>query len=151
VSSFNPWSDWHLSMKVSYPNASDRVLGETPLGGDIMIHGSCVTIGCIPIENGPIEEVYLAVHDTLEDARARGRAKSAVQVHVFPARLDDAGLARLDSAAGGDEALLRFWRGLAPGYRAFEETRRVPIVDVDPRTGVYLVRPPPRTGASPLR
>jgi murein L,D-transpeptidase YafK len=33
----------------NYPNASDRVLGNKPLGGDIFIHGDCVTIGCLPL------------------------------------------------------------------------------------------------------
>ena len=33
-------------MRVSYPNVLDRKLKHT--GGDIFIHGSCVTIGCIP-------------------------------------------------------------------------------------------------------
>ena len=39
------------------PNAADRILGERGrLGGDIFIHGSCVTIGCVPIEDDGIEE-----------------------------------------------------------------------------------------------
>ena len=46
VSSFNPWSDWHLSMKVSYPNASDQVLSDAEHpGGLIYLHGGCASIG----------------------------------------------------------------------------------------------------------
>ena len=56
MSRFNPWSSYHLSLGVSYPNASDRKKGHRPLGGDILLHGDCVTIGCIPIEDGPIFE-----------------------------------------------------------------------------------------------
>ncbi|MFC4816985.1 L,D-transpeptidase family protein [Flavobacterium sp. GCM10023249] len=58
----NPNSRYHLSMKVSYPNAFDlekaKTDGRTDLGGDIMIHGKKVTIGCIPIGDKNIEEVF---------------------------------------------------------------------------------------------
>lgn len=58
----NPNSRYHLSLKVSYPNAFDlekaKVDGRTDLGGDIMIHGKKVSIGCIPIGDQNIEEVF---------------------------------------------------------------------------------------------
>ncbi|MBX9449278.1 MAG: hypothetical protein KL787_05985 [Taibaiella sp.] len=42
---------------LSYPNYSDRIKGhkETP-GGDIYIHGGCVTIGCLPMQDEVIKE-----------------------------------------------------------------------------------------------
>ena len=62
ISYLNPNSKFHLSLKVSYPNASDRARAKkdnrTDLGGDIMIHGKNVTIGCIPIGDAAIEEVF---------------------------------------------------------------------------------------------
>ena len=67
IEHLNPMSSFYLSMKVGYPNDFDRARakedGRTDLGGDIFIHGSCVTIGCVPLQNGPIEEVYLAAVD----------------------------------------------------------------------------------------
>lgn len=58
----NPNSRFYLSLKVSYPNASDRKRakadGRTKLGGDIMIHGKNATIGCIPIGDDAIEDVF---------------------------------------------------------------------------------------------
>lgn len=58
----NPNSNYYLSLKVSYPNKSDRAHakaeGRTKLGGDIMIHGKSVTIGCIPIGDDAIEDVF---------------------------------------------------------------------------------------------
>ena len=61
----NPNSSYHLSMKVNYPNSFERKTaqgeGRTNLGGDIMIHGNQVTIGCIPIGDAGIEEVFLCV------------------------------------------------------------------------------------------
>ena len=62
----NPNSAFHLSIKVGYPNAWDREWAKeekrTRLGGDIFIHGEDVTIGCIPIGNRAIEEVFWAVY-----------------------------------------------------------------------------------------
>ncbi len=135
INVFNPRSNFHLSLGVDYPNASDRILGRKGrLGGNIFIHGSCVTIGCIPIEDGPIEELYLIALE----ARVRGRN---IPVHIFPRRMDEAGLEALQQRAGPDAALLRFWRGLAPGYAAFEASRRPPRVTVDSKTGEYVIRP----------
>ena len=58
----NANSSFYLSLKVSYPNASDRSRakadGRANLGGDIMIHGKDVTIGCIPIGDDAIEDVF---------------------------------------------------------------------------------------------
>ena len=58
----NPNSSFYLSLKVSYPNASDKKRakadGRTNLGGDIMIHGKAATIGCIPIGDDAIEDVF---------------------------------------------------------------------------------------------
>lgn len=58
----NPNSRFHLSLKVSYPNEFDKVHaaadGRVNLGGDIMIHGGNATIGCIPIGDDAIEELF---------------------------------------------------------------------------------------------
>ena len=63
----NPNSHYHLSLKVSYPNAFDRARaaeeGRKNLGGDIMIHGSCVTIGCVPVGDDAIEDIFYLVHE----------------------------------------------------------------------------------------
>ena len=58
----NPNSSYYLSLKVSYPNASDRARakkdGRANLGGDIMIHGKAVTIGCVPVGDDAIEDIF---------------------------------------------------------------------------------------------
>ena len=62
VEYLNPNSAFHLSLKVSYPNATDRrhaqESGRDNLGGDIMIHGGKATVGCVPIGDDAIEEVF---------------------------------------------------------------------------------------------
>ncbi|MBI3184932.1 MAG: L,D-transpeptidase family protein [Myxococcales bacterium] len=134
INHFNPRSNFHLSLGVSYPNESDRILGERGRpGGDIYIHGSCVSIGCIAIEDGPIEQLYLMALD------ARERSGKPVPVHIFPHRLDDAGMAELERAHGSSQPLLDFWKSLRPGYLLFEENRRPPLVTVDAKTGAYRI------------
>ena len=68
IEHLNPNSSYHLSMKVSYPNAFDRQMagrdGRTNLGGDIFIHGKDVSIGCVALGDRAIEEVFTLVAET---------------------------------------------------------------------------------------
>lgn len=62
----NPCSRFYLSMKVNYPNAFDQkqaeIEGRTQLGGDIMIHGKAATVGCIPIGDEAIEDLFYLIY-----------------------------------------------------------------------------------------
>ena len=126
IKSFNPTSSYHLSMEVSYPNASDRLLGtKGKLGGMIYLHGNCASIGCIAITDEPAEQVYLMAID----AKVR-----RLPIHIFPRRLDEAGLKGLQKSPH-----FEFWKQLQPGYLLFEQTHRPPAVKVDAKTGSYAV------------
>jgi len=63
IEHLNPNSAYYLSMKVNYPNAFDikkgKIDGRTDLGTNIFIHGKDVTIGCIPIGDDAIEELFI--------------------------------------------------------------------------------------------
>lgn len=67
VSFLNPNSRFHLSLRVNYPNTFDQAMGKIDrrnnLGGDIMIHGNAVSIGCIAIGDEPIEDVFVLAAD----------------------------------------------------------------------------------------
>lgn len=123
IDQFNPTSNFHLSLGVNYPNAADSVRskGRNP-GGDIFVHGSCVTIGCVPLTDALIEEVYVAA------VEARRAGQKRIPIHFFPGRLDDASIANLAAMA---PSLKKFWRELKPIYDAFEDTKRVPNHRVD--------------------
>jgi murein L,D-transpeptidase YafK len=74
VNFLNPNSLYHLSLRVDYPNAFDRQMagwdGRTELGGDIMIHGKSVSIGCVAIGDRGIEEVFcLAARAGIENIK----------------------------------------------------------------------------------
>ena len=64
----NPNSRYHLSLRVSYPNAFDREQAHkeqrTRLGGDIMIHGKAVSIGCLAIGDEAAEDLFVLAADT---------------------------------------------------------------------------------------
>ena len=56
IDRFNPTSNFYLSLGINYPNQSDRKKSNASnLGGDIFIHGSCVTIGCLPMTDNKIK------------------------------------------------------------------------------------------------
>jgi hypothetical protein len=58
----NANSRYHVSLRVNYPNAFDRAraaeTGRTNLGGDIMIHGRAVSIGCLAMGDPAAEEIF---------------------------------------------------------------------------------------------
>ena len=132
IDRFNPSGNFYLSLGLNYPNASDKILGEQGnLGGDIFIHGSCVTIGCVPITDALIKELYvLAI-----EARTTGQSK--IPVHIFPTRLTEANLTTL-AAKNYSDALLNFWRNLKPGYDYFEKNHVLPDIGVDNNGAYYL-------------
>ncbi|MEW6731839.1 MAG: L,D-transpeptidase family protein [Acidobacteriota bacterium] len=130
---FNPMSNFHLSMRVNYPNQSDRILGvKGKLGGDIYIHGNCVTIGCVPITDDGIKELYLIA----VEARAAGQQN--IPVHIFPAKLKSDTLSQLQREYGDNKILWDFWRNLKSGYDYFEEYHRLPNLSVD-KNGKYII------------
>lgn len=130
VNRFNPMSSYHLSLGLDYPHIGDRARtprGVSP-GGDIFVHGRCVTIGCLPLEDAPMEALYVAA------VEARDQGQSRIFVHVFPCRLDQSDCQiRLVTAGMADPGLRAFWDGLRPGYLAFEATgvppRITPLAD----------------------
>ena len=75
----NPNSRYHLSMKLDYPNASERAWaardGRTNLGGDIFIHGRAASIGCLAMGDPAIEELFVLVH---------GVGRGGVKVVIVP-------------------------------------------------------------------
>jgi murein L,D-transpeptidase YafK len=125
IDRFNPYSAFYLSLGINYPNQSDRILGvKNSLGGDIFLHGSEVTIGCVPITDDKIMELYLFA----VEAKDNGQAK--IPVHIFPTYLDKSGLTEIQEFYDNDDSLIEFWKNLQEGYLYFEENRILPRVSV---------------------
>lgn len=126
IMDFNPVSDYFLSLGVSYPNQSDRILGSGDLGGDIYVHGDCVSAGCIPLTNEKMKELYwLAV-------LAHDNGQQNIPIHIFPYKFKNMKFHQLEIAKHASDAkLLNFWDNLRQGYDFFESTRTLPTIQVN--------------------
>lgn len=67
IESLHPNSRYHLALRVNYPNEDDRrraaAEGRSDLGGDIMIHGSNVSVGCLAMGDEAAEDLFVLVAD----------------------------------------------------------------------------------------
>lgn len=67
VQELEPNSDYHLALRVNYPNEIDleraRLDGRTKPGCDIMIHGSNCSAGCLAMGDPVSEELFVLAHD----------------------------------------------------------------------------------------
>jgi murein L,D-transpeptidase YafK len=115
IDDFNPKSDFYLSLLLNYPNYTDLIQGnkEKP-GGDIYIHGGCVTVGCLPMTDPVIQEVYVLC------LNAKLSGQNYIPVHIYPTRFNKAGLNYLGKAYPSDTARQKFWVGLKAEYDYFE-------------------------------
>ncbi len=121
IDRFNPESSFHLSLGLNYPNAADLILSDRDKPGfDIFIHGGSATIGCLPIGDAGIEELYLLALDT-------SKSRRPIPVHIFPARPDGPAWKILRAEYPQHAAL---WTQLQPAYAAFERNRSVPEIEV---------------------
>lgn len=128
---FNPVSNFFLSMSVSYPNASDviRKTGSAS-GGDIYIHGNCVTIGCIPITDDGIKELYALC------VLAKEANKSKIRVDMFPYKMTE----QTHSLHSKNYPKhVTFWKELLPFYTHFE-THKTPLSFTIAAGGKYVRR-----------
>ncbi len=134
ISRFNPRSDYHLALKVNYPNFSDRLKSHhKDPGGGIYIHGSCVTVGCIPITNPLIDELYILA------AHAKNAGQDYIPVHILPIDFNNKkSIAYLNKASQTDNPEQKFWLELKKAFDYFNETHLLPVVLYDGE-GNYVV------------
>ncbi len=69
IESLNPNSRFHLSLRVNYPSPEDRLQakreGRENLGGDIMIHGSNQSVGCLAMGDEGAQDLFVLAADTV--------------------------------------------------------------------------------------
>jgi len=126
IDRFNPASNFYLSLGINYPNKSDRInnLGNN-LGGDIFIHGNCVTIGCIPITDDKIKELYLIA------VEAKNAGQSRIPVHIFPSKDLFANVEDLIANDSDDEKTAALWRNLNSVGKHFSSTAELKRITID--------------------
>ncbi|UQZ91217.1 2-dehydro-3-deoxyphosphooctonate aldolase [Deltaproteobacteria bacterium Smac51] len=120
----NPFSNYHLSFDLDYPNAYDRAQGYT--GSLLMVHGNCLSDGCYAMTDPQIEEIYTLAKAALDNGQPFFR------VHIFPFRLTASNLALYKNYPWHD-----FWTMLEPVYAYFEKHGHPPDVAVE--KGLYKI------------
>lgn len=134
INEFNPHSNYHLSLGLNYPNASDRILSDSLRPGNaIYIHGSCVSVGCIPVTDDEIEEIYIIA------SYAKANGEDFIPVHVFPIKYSSKkSMEYFKMSARNNPSLQKFAMELKDAYDRFEDTHQVPLVLID-RKGDYVI------------
>ncbi len=123
----NPLSNFHLSFNLGYPNAYDKIHGRT--GSALMVHGSCVSIGCYAMTDKNIEEIF-----ALADASLRN-GQRFFRVHIFPFRMTDENMNKHKFSGW-----YKFWKNLKEGYDFFEENGHNPP-NVEVKNKRYVFEP----------
>ncbi len=138
INEFNPRSTYYLSLGINYPNASDRILSDSLRPGSaIYIHGSCVTVGCIPITDQQIDELYIL------SAHAKDQGQDFIPVHIFPIRYNvPRSEAYLATLTKDDQGLKKFSEKLEDAFQYFERYKQLPVVMIGEK-GEYIINDAP--------
>jgi murein L,D-transpeptidase YafK len=134
INEFNPNSNFHLSLGLNYPNASDKILSDSlHPGNSIYIHGKCLSTGCIAIDNNPIEELYLLA-SYVKDA-----GEEFIPVHVFPVKYNvKKSFEYLAQISKDNQPLQQFAISLKTAFDYFEDKKQLPLIMVN-KKGQYIV------------
>ena len=121
INVFNPMSNFHLSLGINYPNAVDKLRTgkDRKTGGEIYIHGNCVTVGCIPLTDDKIKEVYILA------VEARNYGQANIPVYIFPFKMTTKNMEKY-SVDYPQQKL--FWQNLQHGFAYFEKYKTLPVI-----------------------
>ena len=118
IDRFNPASSFFLSLGINYPNLSDKKKSNaTNLGGDIFIHGSCVTIGCLPMTDDKIKEIYLYA------INAKNNGQQKIPFYIYPFRMTEEKFTKYKNKYSTKTELIDFWTNIKLGYDKFEKDK----------------------------
>lgn len=131
INVFNPKSNFHLSLGINYPNKVDmaRTGKSRKTGGDIYIHGGSATIGCIPLSDDKIKEVYLLA------VEAQNAGQKEIPVHIYPFKMTAENLRKFSISNPQHKV---FWKTLQSGYVHFTTYKTLPTITQV--KGSYIVK-----------
>jgi len=127
INRFNPHSSYLLSLGLDYPNAWDKARAsqdKLSAGGDIFIHGSCVTIGCLPLGDAAIQGLYLVA------VKAKSAGQRTIHIAVSPCRFGEAACEARLKDLKADPDTKHVHQALRVAEIAFGVSRRRPEVNV---------------------
>ena len=130
INRFNEKSLFHLSLGLNYPNAADLILGDgTAPGSDIFIHGGCQTVGCIPLTDDLIKELFVIA------MMAKDAHQIKIPVHIFPFQFSER---NKEEHFKSHPEHIPFWKELEPIFWHFEKTKTLPAYSISPK-GAYSI------------
>lgn len=134
INAFNPKSMYHLALSLNYPNSSDALLSDSlNPGGEIFIHGGCVTVGCIPIKDTQIEELYVL------SSVVKNEGQDFIPVHIFPVNYNNKkSLTYLALQIKENKQYLKFVEKIQEVYDYFNLHKKLPVIAVDAK-GEYVL------------
>lgn len=134
INQFNPKSVFHLSLGINYPNSSDAILSDSlKPGGEIFVHGGCVTTGCIPIKDDCIDELYVLA------SQAINAGQDFIPIHIFPIQYNkEKSYKYLALISKDNEEYQKFAVNLQEIYEQFNITKKIPIVAIT-QSGSYVL------------
>jgi murein L,D-transpeptidase YafK len=138
IERFNPNSTFHLSLKIAYPNESDLVFAdkENP-GNEIYMHGGCVSVGCLPMTDSVITEIYWL--NVLSQSYQGKNAK--IPIDIFPCHFTPKNWTYLKTNYSHKPLLIKFWQNLEEAYVFFQEKKIAPGYWVDQKGKYNIIFP----------
>ena len=100
-------------------------------GGSIFIHGDCVTIGCLPMTNDKIKEIYIYA------IQAHQAGQIQIPVYIFPFKMSDSNMQKFKNSYKSNPSLIQFWEILKKGYDKFDKGKEILTIQID-ASGNYL-------------
>jgi len=129
IDRFNPQSNFYLSLGINYPNESDKILSDKlKPGSDIFIHGACVSVGCLPMTDDKIKEIYIIA---LLAKQGNGQK---IPVHIYPFKFSL--LNKFLYYSKYSEQVV-FWKNLEEEYLNFEKNKKLRKINID-KNGKYI-------------
>lgn len=125
IKQLNPWSRFHLSFNLGFPNEYDMVHNRN--GSALMIHGKCSSAGCFAMTDKLMNEIYTIAACALESGQ------QSFPVHIFPFHMTWENL-----AAYRQSEWLLFWENLKEGYDFFLDYGVPPQVEVEKKRYVFF-------------
>jgi murein L,D-transpeptidase YafK len=114
IDAFNPTSQYHLSFRVSYPNKSDKIKSKyKDLGGDIYVHGSCATVGCLPMTDYYMDEIYIFT------IYAKNNGQQKIPIYIFPFEMTNDRVKNYYTIYEKNTELISFWKNIKIGHDIF--------------------------------
>ena len=117
IDQLNPWSKYHLSFNLGYPNEYDIVHNRN--GSALMVHGRCSSVGCFAMTDNRMNEIYTIANCALLSGQ------QSFPVHIFPFQMTWENLAFYRQSEW-----LEFWENLKEGYDFFLDHGVPPHVSV---------------------